>query len=233
MKRVLRSPLMTMMLFLLALILLLFGSVGGTRAALNRYSDVYESQMNTTSMAISVREGSETVGASGLMKLSSGDMAKRSGDAMFKIGKEYSLPLSVYNNGSIDEYVRVTVYKYWVSPSGSAEKTGWFSGGGTKDTTLNTDLIKLTFASGWTEDEDAKTPERTVYYYASPVAPGGSVQFLNSVAVDSKTVKEIKVVDGKNVYTYDGMGFVLEVQADAVQAHNGDKARISSWGQIK
>ncbi len=235
MKKILRSPAVTGFLFLMALILLVFGSIGGTRAALNRESAVYESQMNTTSMAIAIRQGSETIEPNKLMKISSGDMVSLAGDKSFKIGKNYSLPLSVYNSGSVDESVRVTIYKYWVTPSGSTETTGWFDGSGTKDQNLDPDLIVIRPASGWTEDTDpnTKTKERSVYYYSGTVAPGGSVQFLESVALNGQVAKEIKEVNGKYVYTYDGLGFVLEIQADAVQTHNGSAAKISSWGQNK
>lgn len=241
MKRILRSPAVTGLLFLMALILLLFGSVGGTRAALNLESSIYESQMNTTSIGVSIREGSESISSNigpvsgvGMMKLSAGDMAARAGDEAFKIGKAYELPLSVYNSGNIEEYVRVTVYKYWVSPAGAPEKTGWFSGSGTKDRTLKTELIVLEPAAGWTEDIEARTDERSVFYYSNPLASNSSVQFLNSVKVDSKIVDEIQIgPDGKEFYTYDGKGFVLDIKVDAVQTHNGNQARISSWGQYK
>lgn len=241
MKRILRSPAVTGLLFLMALILLLFGSVGGTRAALNLESSIYESQMNTTSIGVSIREGSETLASNngpvsgvGVMKLSAGDMAARAGDDVFKIGKTYNLPLSVYNSGNIEEYVRVTIYKYWVTPAGTAEKTGWFSGSGTKDRTLKPELIVLEPDPGWTEDTEARTDERSVFYYSGPLASNSSVQFLNSVKVDSKIVDEIQIgPDGKEFYTYDGMGFVLEIQVDAVQTHNGNQARVSSWGLYK
>ena len=60
------------------------------------------------------------------------------------------------------------------------------------------------------------------------------MQFLNSVKVDSKIVDEIQIgPDGKEFYTYDGMGFVIEIQVDAVQTHNGNQARVSSWGLYK
>lgn len=217
----------------MAVLLLVFGSVGGARAALNLQSDIYESQLETTSINVAITEGDEVV--SNVMMLSSGDMVSRTGnppDKTFKIGKVYDLPLSVTNNGSIDEYVRVTVYQYWVTPDVRPTSTGWFDGSGTKDRTLDPSLIKLDFSDGWTKDTSASsTPERTVYYYPDILEPGQSVQFLQSVSVDSSIVKQVEVVNGKYVYTYDGKGFVLEIQADAVQTHNGDAARVSSWGQ--
>ena len=134
MKSLTRSTTVTVLLFLMAMLLLVLGSVGGARAALNLQSDIYESQIETTSINVSITESGEVV--SNVMMLSSGDMVSRTGnpsDKEFKIGKVYDLPLSVTNNGSIDEYVRVTVYQYWVDPSGTVASTGWFDGSGTKD----------------------------------------------------------------------------------------------------
>ena len=232
MKNLTRSTTVTVLLFLMAVLLLVLGSVGGARAALSLQSDIYESQLETTSINVAITENGKVV--SNVMMLDSRDMVDRGGDKEFKIGKVYDLPLSVTNNGSIDEYVRVTVYQYWVDPSGTVASTGWFDGSGTKDRSLDPGLIKLVFSDGWTLDTDASaTPERTVYYRPEVLKPGESAQFLESVSVDKSIVKlvEVSPETGKYVYTYNGKGFVLEIQADAVQTHNGDAARISSWGQ--
>lgn len=88
-------------------------------------------------------------------------------DKPFQIGKTYQEELSVKNSGSIDQYVRVTVYKYWVNvnPDGTA---------GAKRTDLDPGLIDLHFVTGngWTIDESASTRERTVLYYSEML--GGS-----------------------------------------------------------
>ena len=171
MKNLTRSTTVTVLLFLMAVLLLVLGSVGGARAALSLQSDIYESQLETTSINVAITENGKVV--SDVMMLDSRDMVDRGGDKEFKIGKVYDLPLSVTNNGSIDEYVRVTVYQYWVAPSGSASSTGWFDGGGTKDRSLDPGLIKLVFSDGWTLDADASaTPERTVFYRTEPLRPG-------------------------------------------------------------
>lgn len=235
MKNLTRSTAVTVLLFLMAVLLLVLGSVGGARAALNLQSDIYESQIETASINVAVTESGEVL--SNVMRLSSGDMVSRTGnppDKEFKIGKVYDLPLSVTNNGSINEYVRVTVYQYWVDPSGTVASTGWFDGSGTKDRSLDPSLIKLDFSDGWILDSEASaTPERTVYYRTEPLRPGESAQFLKSVSIDKNIVRlvEVNPATGKYAHTYDGKGFVLEIQADAVQTHNGDAARISSWGQ--
>ena len=232
MKKLIRTPLATGILFVLALVLLVFGSVGGTRAALNLQSQIYESQLKTSSIAVKLQEDGQDF-AGGVMKISTGDMAQRAGDNEFKLGKVYDLPLRVYNSGVIEEYVRVTVYRYWVSSPGTTSGAGWFNGSGTKDRSLDPELIKLTYPDGWAIDDAASTLERKVYYYASPVAHGDSVPFPMTVKVDSSVVNVVTIdpQTGVFVYTYNGKGFVLEIQADAVQTHNGDEARVGSWGQ--
>ena len=61
--------------------------------------------------------------------------------------------LAVINNDAINEYVRVTVYKYW-------EKDG------EKAVDLDPSLINLHFVTGaWVIDEEASPSERPVLYY--------------------------------------------------------------------
>ena len=242
MKRLTRSTTVTVLLFLMAALLLAFGSIGGARAALNIQTEEQEKDLGTKSISIVITEGDEVV--SNVMKLGSADMVSRTNprDKEFKIGKEYKLPLSVKNDGEIDEYARVTVYQYWVDTDGSISPTGWFDGSGTKDRSLDPGLIKLVISKGWIKDTDpftdttSDTPpvERTVFYRPEILRPGESAQFLESVSIDADIVKVVKLnSEGKYVYAYNGKGFVLEIQADAVQTHNGVAARESSWGKYK
>ncbi len=241
MKKLFRTPLATGILFVLALALLLFGSVGGARAALTEQSLIHYSNLETSSISVALMERpkagqpAESVSGDGygVMKIKSGDMVNLVGDKELKLGKNYNLPMSVSNDGLIDEYVRVTVYKYWVTPAGTVYDHGWFAGGGAKDRSLDPTKIELTFPDDWTEDDGALTEERRVFYYASTLAPGEAVEFPMTVKISSSVAGEVTIDPdtGKYVYTYNGKGFVLEIQADAVQTHNGDDARISSWGQ--
>lgn len=245
MKKLLRSPVVTIGLFALAITALLFGSIGGTRAALNATSEIYESQMETSqigvSLAVDGSSGSTVIAADGsngvLMKLDSGDMVQQAGDQKLKIGKAYALPLQVVNSGAIPEHVRVVIYRYWVTPKGTVSGTGWFDGSGTKRTDLDPKLITLNPSTGWVLDSSAPSQggERLVYYTAQQLLPGESLQFLDSVAVNANVLKQMHEaqVNGKTVYvyTYDGAGFVLEVEVDAVQTHNEQQALKGVWGQ--
>ncbi len=238
MKKILRSPAATAVMLLLALVLLLTGFVDSVRAALNlQESTIYESQLSTTSIGVTLQEDGKTYASGfGVMKVGAKDVAEAAGDKEFKIGKTYSLPLAVYNSGSIDEYVRITVYKYWVAPSGTATATGWFAGEGTKDRSLDPGKIVLADnVAGWVKDPGAETLERSVYYYQGKLSPGGDpVPFPQTVTIDSSIVKEVELSStGTYLYSYDGAGFVLQIEVDAVQTHSGDAARKGSWGLWK
>ena len=239
MKRFFRSTAVTGMMLVLALVLLLTGFIGGTRAVLNRESAVYESRIATANIGVCLKEDGTAYASakdSGVMKIGAKDLVAAAGDREFKIGKTYELPLSVSNTGNIDEYVRVTVYKYWVSPKGETSATGWFRGEGEKDRSLDPSLIRLSEEiPGWVRDDEATTAERTVYYYDGKLTPdGGDIAFPETVTLDPAAVKEVRIGEnGKYVYSYDGAAFVLEFQVDAVQTHNGDDARISAWGLWK
>ena len=122
MKKVFRSPAFTGLLFLLALGLLLAGTIGGTRAALTIQSDIYTSQFELTDIGVAlteegsviaerdyISEGSWKGNPEGLLMydISSKCMVERAGDTSLKIGKTYPLPVGVKNTGSIPEYLRV------------------------------------------------------------------------------------------------------------------------------
>ena len=62
-----------------------------------------------------------------------------------------------------------------------------------------------------------------------------SAQFAAGVRVRPDVLKYVKTVTEGNttkyVYAYDGLGFVIEAQVDAVQTRHGDNARTSAWGR--
>lgn len=245
MKKILHNPAFTVVLFAFAAVLLLFGSVGGTRAVLNATSDIYESQMRTSQIGVSLLEndGSKNVlvasdeGNGAIMSLSSVDMVENAGDKEIKVGKEYSLPLYVSNSGEIPEYVRVTIYRYWVETEQTPGEFGWFNGSGTKRCDLDPTLIELKSTDGWVVDQAApsESGERVVLYYPNVLQTGESVQFLDSVSISSDVLKDLSEVEidgGRVIYTYSygGLGFVLEVEVDAVQTHNATQAITGIWG---
>ena len=250
MKKIIRSPFFTGALLLIALVLLAFGTVGGARAALTIQSDIYDSQIRLGTISAALLENGKVISSDGQR----GDILTglvKEGES-FQIGKTYDTVLTVKNtagadeaSGGIAEYARVSVYKYWVNPQGKKLTNGWIDGEGGKKVYLDPALIDLHLVtgSGWTVDTDASTRERTVLYYGSILNPGQSTTpFADSLTVKSDVLKYVTVTqtagaDGsmKTIYTYayNGLGFVVEVQIDAVQTHNSGQAKISAWGQNK
>ena len=136
--------------------------------------------------------------------------------------------MSVQNSGTIDQYVRVSIYKYWMKDD-------------KKDQSLSPDLIDLNLVnvgSGWLLDESSSTDERTVLYYSKLLEEGKtSSLFADSIKVDGIVATRVTQVpvEGKpntirTVYDYDGMHFCVEVKVDAVQDHNAEDAIWSAWG---
>lgn len=222
-KKFLASPTTTVLLFALAAVLLLSSTVGGARAAINAYSDTYNSEVATASaVEVELLENGAAVSGSDAL------LAGLTGGQDLLPGKTYSEELSVRNSGGIDQFVRVTVYRYWEDGSG-------------KRPDLDSALIQLGFAEGqeWLEDKDAATDERTVLYRSSVLAAGQeSGAFLDSVTIDGsvihKATQESKTADGVTTittsYDYDGAYFRVLAIVDAVQTHNGAQAVKSAWG---
>lgn len=220
MKKFLSSPKATVVLFVLAALLLGFGGINAIQAAPRIESADYRAQVQLTNINVAVTENGNVVEGDGALLTS----LANSGD--FKIGHAYKDVLAVRNTKhpsstnegeGIDEYVRVSVYRYWTDGNGKAVN-------------LNPDYIKLNFLTdnGWTIDEAASTPERTVLYYKDVVPVNGdTVPFADSVTIDSAVATAIS----NGSYDYDNITFHVKVTADAVQTHNGDEAMTSAWGR--
>jgi hypothetical protein len=234
----------TAVLFALAAILLLGSSIGGARAALTYYSETYSSRLQMYDIGVTLNENGHAVswrdydsGSDGQWSQSSGvllaDMLSE-GESLV-LGKSYPEALSVTNSGTIDEYVRVSLYKYWLDQDGQ------------KLQELSPELIELAllcdqtgYANGWILDSSASTRERTVLYYDS-VLPAGetTVPLSDTLTVDgmvaSKVSQEKKTENGYTTiittYDYDGVRFQIEACVDAVQTHNAVDAIWSAWGR--
>ena len=109
-KKILTSPVLTVASFALAAGLLLFSSVGGARAALTFFSETYSSDIEMSEIGVGLLENGSI--AEGML------LANMLGEGeQLKLGKRYTEELSVRNMGSIGQYVRVKVYKYWKEPA--------------------------------------------------------------------------------------------------------------------
>jgi hypothetical protein len=232
-----------------AVALLAMSAVGSTRAALTEYSENITAQFETASLSVALVEQTGTLDAQtfkndttattdGEAQTASVSADKLNvvdlGNEEFQIGKKYDERISVQNDGSYDEYVRVIVTKSWQNEDGS------------KDTTLDPDLIELGFENldaNWIEVD--VSPEQTIYYYKSPLAAEDSlstgetagsseVTLINFVMVQNDVTTQVTTENLKgtitNTYDYNGKSFSLEVEVDAVQTHNAADAILGAWG---
>ena len=260
MKKIRRSPVVTGLLFLLAVVLLFAGSVGGTQAALQIYSSDYISAFELDHIGITLYENGTPVSfrnygdaaASGFTEKQDGDLVLKTleDDPSFQIGRKYPFVITCKNTGTIDHYLRVTVYKYWVQV-GEGEKfglKGWFHGLSSDTEKLVDDpkyspaTIHLGYngsegynSSAWAKDPDSSTAERDVYYYTGILPVGGeTAPLFDTLWVDSSVAKSVTTETVGNLttytYAYDGYGFVVQAEADAVQTHNARAAIRSAWG---
>lgn len=236
----LSKPVVTAVLFALAVFLLAGGTIGGTRAALNIQSEFYNSEVELLDIGVALVEKNnegkfvEVAGKNSLMGENSKLGAEIKADKKFKPGKTYPEELAVRNTGKINEYVRVAVYKYWLDENNN------------KFSELNSEWIELKFTDnkGWTIDstEGSSTEERTILYYADMIAPGKDTEpFLESVTINDiilskvtqETYKQGDVTVIETTFMYNGCKFCIEVHVDSVQDHNVDEAKISAWGVNK
>lgn len=221
-KKLLSRKGVSVIAFVLAAGLLLFSGIGGARAALTYYSETYSGRMELQNIGVSLQENGKEVSGS----LLTGMLAE--GESV-KPGMKYDEVLTVANTGSINQFVRVSIYKYWLDENGN------------KVQSVSPDLIDLNLTGdGWLVDESSSTAERTVLYY-SHVLPAGatSAPFADSLTIDplvaTKVTKTTSTSGGyttiTTTYDYDGLQFCLEASVDAVQEHNAGDAILSAWGR--
>ncbi len=249
----------TSLLFLVLIgiisVLLVFTTVGGVNAALQIKSDQYNSEFAMKDIGITLQEKGEKnsdfidVGwrnytiSENQGQWNKGNKELFSSIGSIEYGRKYSEEFRVLNSGTIDEYVRVKIYKYWVNSSNA------------KNYKLDPAKIILKLGdkelkdltgenNGWVVDHNESTTERVTMYYTSPIRHGEPTQvFADSLTIDSsvgkltKSVDKEETIDGVTYTTYvftgeyDGNYFCVEMEADAIQTHNVDQAIKSVWGR--
>lgn len=236
-------------LFAAAAVLLLGSSIGSARAALTYFSQTYTSRIQTKNIGVTLVENGNNIAwrdydketAEGNWNTTEVHVDERlfrnllGENEDFVMGKAYDERLAVYNSGTIDQYVRVNVYRYWVTVDANGTET--------KQRDLSPDLIHLNLVNGnhWQVDDEASTPERTVLYYDSILAAGEtSLPFSDTIKVDGLTADNVTQTetqrdDGYKVitttYDYNDVQFRLEIEVNAVQTHNIEDAAWSTWGR--
>ena len=256
--RFVKSPKTTVVAFGMAVALLLFSSIGGTRAALTYFSETYASRVQMSNIGVTLQEKGQhdedfkAVSKRDYNDASNGTWSENTGALLegmlakgedLKLGKKYKEELRVQNTGDINQYVRVSIYKYWVD--GKVEK----GQEPVEFPNLDPSLIELNLVniagqeggSGrWLLDEEASTKERTVLYYSEVLeAEEPTDPFTDTVKINdniaSKVTQTVTKKDGyttiKTTYDYDGVGFCVEAKVDAVQDHNAEDAIWSAWGR--
>lgn len=239
-KEFIKSPKATVVSFALAMVLLLLSSIGGARAALTYYSDNYTSRVQMDNIGVTLVENGKDVSNRDYKSASDGTWDENTGALLagmlakgetVKLGKRYPEELRVKNSGTINQYVRVNVYRYWLDKDGEKQRG------------LSPSLIDLNFVnigSDWLVDEESSTAERTVLYYSKLLESGKeSSLFADSLAIDSMigtkvtqtTQKEGKYTTITTTFDYDGVKFCVEARVDAVQDYNAEDAIWSAWGR--
>ena len=238
------SHVVIMMLIVVAVLLLLGSSINGTRAALTYYSDTYTSRIQMYDIGVTLLENNEPVSWRNYNSAGNGTWDEEKGVLLermlsegeeLKLGKVYPEELKIRNTGTVNQYARVSIYKYWLDAEGR------------KDQELSPDLIDLHFTnldSDWIEDESARTKERTVLYYNKLLYAEGegaseTSLFADTLTIDDNIAKKVTQETKKEgnyttittTYDYDGVTFQIEVQVDAVQEHNAEDAAWSAWGK--
>lgn len=239
-RKIITSPTGTLGMFALAAALLMFSSVGGARAALTYYSETYTSRVQMYDIGVTLLENDKEISWRNYdSRRDNGSWLEEKGELLadmvpegeqFKVGAWYPEVLRVRNSGTINQYVRVSVYRYWLDQDGN------------KMQTLTPDLIDLEFNTdnGWTVDEESSTEERMILYYNRVLSSGEtSPSFADRLKIDPGVALKVtqtteKTENGSRItttYDYDGVRFCLEATVDAVQEHNAEDAIWSAWGR--
>ena len=226
--------------FALAVGLLASSSVGGARAALTYYSETYTSRVQMYDIGVTLLENDKEISWRNYdSRKDNGSWLEEKGVLLenmvpegekFKIGVWYPEELKVMNSGTINQYVRVSLYKYWLDENGE------------KVQTLTPDLIDLELQTdnGWMIDEESSTDERTILYYNRVLETGEtSPAFAGRLKIDQSVTAKVtqtteKTANGSKIittYDYDGVQFCIEATVDAVQEHNVEDAVWSAWGR--
>jgi len=239
-KKVSRSAKITAVLMGAAVLLLMSSALGSARAALIYQSENYTAEIGVSQIGVSLLENGKIVSSrdySGSNDAWNGNpegllLTELLGEnEEFVIGKKYDEVLSVKNTGTIDEYVRVRLYKSWQYADG------------TKETELSPELIEVSLpGNGWIEDTSASaqsSKERTVLYYPNILKSGEETPaFADAVRIDNEIMTKVKesrteengVVTITQEFSYNGVNFYLKAEVDAVQTHNAQDAIMSAWG---
>lgn len=171
-------------------------------------------------------------------------------------GKLYQEEIAAQNGSDIDEFVRLTVRKYWMEVRKDDEGNVITDENGdpvlVKSSKLKPSRIHLYYngkegynSSAWTLNKREQTAESSTYYYKTDLDPDDTSALLfDKVSIDKDIIDlgEVKestetLSDGQTTktiykysYQYDDCVFFIEADVQAIQTHNIDDAIKSQWG---
>lgn len=243
----------TMILLFAAVILCALGLAGAINVTMAqtegwRESEIHHADIEQTHIGVALME---QTGAGKLQAVSTGEAAGSDGatgslladkatllgaDAQMVPGKPYDEMITVRNASSMDEYVRVTIYKNWSNADGTK----------LDNAQLSPDLIELGInKEDWLYSESESTPERAVYYLTSVLPQGADAPALvNSIALSSDVVTNkdaltkaaqnlglvTTTVEGDVTTTSIAANINLAARVDSVQTNSVRAAAKSAWG---
>lgn len=250
----------TTALLLAAALFLIGGSAAGTRAALTIADETFTGHFYLNHLQVHLIEngedvcgGDNTLDAEG--KMENARLATALGyedeDNLGKVvpGKKYTEEIAAKNGTDIDQFVRLTVRKYWVVTDDEGKVIKDDEGKVQKNTELSPSLIHLTYGTGddynssaWVENPQERTTESRTYYYRTDLDAGATSALLfDKVSIDASVADELvdpdpePIVEGDTKtyiyeYKYDGYAFYIEADVQAIQTHNINDAIKSQWG---
>lgn len=208
-------------------------AVSPARSALTYFSADYIAEIQQTHIGVALTENDRVVSEEGRLIANPEALLKRptaenpdNVDRFMIPGEVYDECLSVQNRSSdMDEYVRLTVRKYWAT--GEAPAEGQIDARAKTDR-LNPALIQLRFdddaARYWVRSDAECTPEREVYYYKTVLPKGQTAAWpaVTGISIDPA------IKDAQEDYSH--CWLALEAQVDSVQVNNAIEAAKSAWG---
>ena len=224
-KEILSSPKSNIAAFVAIVTLILVVTIGAASATVAYIAETYGTRVDMIEIGVSLLENGERISWRDYISQNNGDWDENEGTLLenmlqkgekVHLGKAYTEKLSVRNSGTMNEYIRVVIYTYWVD-----EKTG------VKQTSLNPNYINLHLVGlndYWLEDVTAKTTERTVLYYNRLLKSDEETPLFS----DTVTIRPDLYKYGD---AYNGKKFMVEVKVDAVQEQNAQDAAASAWGR--
>ena len=197
-------------LFILLSSVAIIGVIGGTYAAFVASSDPIEKTVSAASLGIDI---DQQIGA-----VSPGEVQETEDGVIFSggvPGMEIPDVVTVKNTENQDAYIRVTIYKSWMT---GGEKASEEDG-------LDVDEIDIVCPNDdWIFVQPNDDQEVLYFYYKEPVKAGES----STPVMESFTILADSLAANSNNYA--GKGVKIEFEADGIQTIAARDAMLAEWG---